>query len=184
MFDLLDTQAIRFLSPRMQAFTCIQARYEQLGGASGPLGFSLDDTRICVDGLGFYRHYQNGSIYWSAASGAYEVRGEIRIRWAFLGGERGPLGYPISGETSTADGMGLFNHFQSGSIYWSPRTRAHDLRGPIREHWLALGGERSILGYPITGEYDQGSLYRVSQFERGMIRWSQTRGIDVIRFSG
>lgn len=183
MFDLLDAQAVPYLSPRMLAFTCIQARYAQLGGTGGILGIPLNPIRICQDGLGVCQHYQNGSIYWSPETGAFEVRSDIRTCWAFLGSERGPLGYPISAEIHCTDGSGLCSHFQFGSIYWSPRTLAHDVRGPIRERWLALSGECGFLGYPITGEYPQGKQDRISHFERGSIRWSPTRGIEVFRFT-
>jgi len=55
-------------------------------------------------------------------SHAFEVHGDIRKKYDALGGPGGPLGLPLTDETATPDGVGRFNHFQGGSIYWTPRT--------------------------------------------------------------
>ena len=55
-------------------------------------------------------------------SHAFEVHGDIRKKYDVLGGPGGPLGLPLTDETATPDGVGRFNHFQGGSIYWTPRT--------------------------------------------------------------
>ncbi|GAB16036.1 hypothetical protein ARGLB_105_00010, partial [Arthrobacter globiformis NBRC 12137] len=44
-----------------------------------------------------YSHFSGSggaSIYWSPKTGAHEVHGAIRAKWAALGWEKGPLGYP------------------------------------------------------------------------------------------
>ena len=51
--------------------------------------------------------------------------------------------------------MGRYNHFAGAggaSIYWSPTTGAHFVRGVIRAKWAALGWETGRLRYPITDE--------------------------------
>ncbi|MFP2933678.1 N-acetylmuramoyl-L-alanine amidase, partial [Pyxidicoccus sp. 3LG] len=96
----------------------ILTRYNQLGGAGGVLGRCVTSELATPDGVGRFNHFQNGSIYWTPATGAWEVHGLIRQRWEALDWERSPLGYPITGETVTPDGVGRFNHFQNGSIYW------------------------------------------------------------------
>ncbi len=52
-----------------------------------------------------------------------------RDRYNNLGGAAGPLGLPLTDETGTPDGIGRFNHFQGGSIYWTPATGAAMVRG-------------------------------------------------------
>lgn len=89
----------------------------------------------------------------ASANGAFEVHGEIGIRYRALGGSGSVLGYPTTDETGTPDGIGRFNHFQAGSIYWTPATGAHEVHGLIRTFWAAGGWERnSALGYPISDE--------------------------------
>ena len=41
-------------------------------------------------------------------------------QWAELGWERGFLGYPVSDELPTTDGVGRYNQFQHGLIYRTP----------------------------------------------------------------
>jgi len=69
---------------------------------------------------GKFNHFQNGSIYWT--SGTWRVGCERRDshEMAALGWERGPNGYPTTAKTLFR--AALYNHFQNGSIYWSPAT--------------------------------------------------------------
>ncbi|RSD15841.1 LGFP repeat-containing protein, partial [Amycolatopsis eburnea] len=49
--------------------------------------------------IGRYNHFSLGhSIYYTVATGAHAVKGEIRKRWAALGWERSYLRYPTSDE--------------------------------------------------------------------------------------
>lgn len=158
----------------------INAKYQELGGAGGWLGVPAGDPAVAPDGWGQYQHFQNGSIYWSLETGAYEVHGAIRDKWASLGWERSFLGYPLTDETPTPDGRGRFNHFQGGSIYWSPGTGAHEVHGAIRDKWASLGWETSFLGYPLTDELTTADgRGRFNDFERGQIAWSPQIGAGV-----
>ncbi|HEY7131410.1 MAG TPA: hypothetical protein VH440_04110, partial [Candidatus Limnocylindrales bacterium] len=82
----------------------------------------------------------------------HEVHGAIRDRYDALGDEGSILGYPTTDETGTSDGVGRFNHFEAGSIYWTPATGAHEVHGLIRDLWAGGGWERGPLGYPLTDE--------------------------------
>src|SRR6185295_11918539 len=99
------------------------------------------------------------------------VIGAIRDKWIQLGGATSFLGEPLTDETSTPDGVGRYNHFQGGSIYWTPATGAHEVHGAIRDKWESMGWERSWLGYPVTDEIDFPEGGRVNSFERGQIYW-------------
>lgn len=103
----------------------IHDKWISLGGASGFLGSPISPERTVHDGVGRYRRYQGGSIYWAPHTGAHEVHGAIRDKWASLGWECG-YGYPITDELGTADGFWRFNHFEHGSIFWSIETGAVD----------------------------------------------------------
>jgi uncharacterized protein with LGFP repeats len=155
----------------------IDVKYAALGGAGGWLGPATTPEMVAPDGVGRYRHYRSGSIYWSPASGAHEVHGRIRDRWAALGWERSFLGYPLSDETATPGGGGRYNHFQGGSIYWTPATDAHEVHGAIRAQWASLGWERSFLGYPLTDETTTpDGVGRYNHFQGGSIYWTPATG--------
>jgi LGFP repeat len=131
------------------------------------------------NGLGWYQHFQNGSIYYSESHGAFEVHGDIFAKWASFGWEQGFLGFPLTDESTAPDGIGRYNHFEGGSIYWTPRTGAWEIHGDIRQRYGALGWERSFLGYPVSDEHDGPNNTRVSDFEHGQIAWSSTIGAGV-----
>ena len=91
------------------------------------------------------------------------------------------IGYPTTDETGCPDGVGRFNHFEHGSIYWTPETGAHEVHGAIRDKWAELGWERSKLRYPVTDEHDIPGG-RASNFQGGEIQWTQQGG-PVVRKS-
>jgi hypothetical protein len=65
----------------------------------------------------------DASIYWSGATGAHIVTGEIRDAWLAGGGPAGPLGYPVADEES-APGGGRVCRFTGGEIGWSVASGA------------------------------------------------------------
>lgn len=132
---------------------------------------------------GKFQTFENDkSIYWNpdvSGGQANQVGGEIFDRWgeATMNGspgyEWGPLHYPTTREWATAESgasgvAGRGNHFEGGSIYWSPDTGAHVVWGLIRDAWWHLGAESSALGLPIGEESFDGSSY-VQQFEGGYL---------------
>ncbi|EHR53304.1 glucose/sorbosone dehydrogenase [Saccharomonospora marina XMU15] len=128
-------------------------------GAHRALGAPTTDQRTTPDGAGRYNHFEGrtvglpASVYWTPETGAHGIWGAIRQRWAALGWERGPLGYPTTDESVTPDGVGRYNHFsKAASVYWTPSTGAHGVWGAIRSRWRAMGWERGRLGYPTTDE--------------------------------
>jgi uncharacterized protein with LGFP repeats len=162
--------------------SAIDDKYAQLGGPGGFLGSPVDagagsgemDT---ATGRGRVRDFEGGSIYFSQATGAHEIHGDIRVKYGQRGGERS-LGLPVTDELGCPDGRGRFNHFEGGSIYWTPQTGAHDVRGPIRDKWSELGFERSRLGYPTSDQRKHGEV-RSNEFEGGAIVFTPGQGVDV-----
>ncbi|MBN7814816.1 LGFP repeat-containing protein [Algoriphagus pacificus] len=160
----------------------IRARWKSLGWERSFLGYPKTDETATPDGIGRFNHFQGGSIYWSPSTGAWEVHGAIRSKYSSLGWERSFLRYPLTNETTCPDGVGRFNHFQGGSIYWTPSTGAHEVHGAIRSHWASLGWERSPLGYPTSDELVVfGGDGRISHFQHGSIYWSSTAGVRVLK---
>ena len=158
----------------------IALAHAALGGNSGPLGAARTGEQATPATAGAFQHFAGGSIYFSAATGAHDVRGAIRDRWAALGWETG-LGFPTSGDTLTPSGSVWFTHFQNGSIYSSSATGTHEVRGAIRQRWAALGWENG-LGYPTTGDTrtPNGAGY-YTHFQAGSIYWSAATGAHEVR---
>ena len=163
----------------------IAGEYASLGGCSSFLGPPTTNETSTPDGAGRFNHFQNGgSIYWTQSTGAHEVHGDIHVLWSALGWERSALGYPISDETGTPDGVGRFNHFQKGSIYWTPSTGAHEIGGAIGAEWAALGFEESALGYPTSDETGTpDGVGRFNHFQHGSIYWSPSTGAHEVQGS-
>src|SRR4051794_18974878 len=88
------------------AATPIDDKYAQLGGATSFLGKPVTAELTAPDGVGKYRHYAVGSIYWHPSTGARVVYGLILQRWKELGFEQSYLGYPMTDEIGTFDGGG------------------------------------------------------------------------------
>ncbi len=100
--------------------TPITDRFVQLGGVAGSLGAPMTGELVANDGVGRFTHYERGSIFWTPSTGAHEVLGAIRERWAELRWERSLLGYPTA--TPQDDGTHLVASFQHGTIELSIAT--------------------------------------------------------------
>jgi thermolysin len=173
-------QAWRAVGLPFIVYGAIRVKWDALGAEAGFLGMPTTDELSTACGGGRFNHFQGGSIYWTPATGAHEVHGAIRSKWASLGWECSFLGFPLTDETTTPDGIGRFNHFQGGSIYWTPATGAHEVHGAIRDRWASLGWERSRLGYPTSDELVWAGTGRVSRFQGGSIYWSPIFGTIVV----
>jgi uncharacterized protein with LGFP repeats len=136
----------------------IEARWLQLSREQ--FGYPITDEMTAPDGRGKYNHFRafkpdgsvlgESSIYWLPETGAHEVYGAIRDKWASIGWERGILGYPVDNEQPTFDGVGSSQNFQGGIVSWRGETGAYIVRGLIAARWADLGRER--FGYPIRDE--------------------------------
>jgi hypothetical protein len=132
----------------------ISNKAASLGGLPGVAIGDLDDVPS-----GFVQRYAGCDIYYSSSTGAHEVHGDIRAKYNALGGAGGVLGLPSTDETGTPDGVGRYNHFVGGSIYWTPHTGPMMVRGSIRNLWASQGWEASPLGYPVADEYQMHYWY-------------------------
>ncbi|WP_052030658.1 alpha/beta hydrolase-fold protein [Rhodococcus triatomae] len=158
-----------------------------LGGDIGAMANANPWLGGCVTGEysvagGLAQDFRNGRIFWSGGTGAQVVTGMIGGEYQAMGGPSGPLGLPTTSEFGTPDGRGRGNHFQSGSIYWTPQTGAHSVRGAIRDLWSSQGWETGPLGYPVGDEINTPSKDGAVQgFEIGAIYWSPTTGANGVQ---
>jgi serine protease len=96
----------------------IAGRHAHSGGTSGALGYpTSDETPISTGGV--YQVFQKGRIYWSPTTQAQQITGAIGNTYLALGGTTSRLGFPLTGESVRTD-RSVVQHFQGGSITWSP----------------------------------------------------------------
>lgn len=153
----------------------IRQKWEAMNWEVGLLGYPTTDETVTTGGR--FNEFQGGTVSWRANTDeAFETHGAIRDKWVGLGRETGLLGFPETDELATPDGRGRFVHFQHGSIYWTPKTGAHEVHGAILARWAELGWERSFLGYPTSDEVPTPEGGRASSFEGGRITWTRDGG--------
>jgi uncharacterized protein with LGFP repeats len=159
----------------------IRTLWSSLGAERGTLHYPTSDVASTAGGQGSYATFQNGSIFWSLATGAKMVQAPVRDLWTSQGAEHGPLGYPITNTGPTGDGAGRFQHFQHGSIFWSSTTGARAVLGPIKDLWASSGYERGPLGYPTTSlTTASDGVGQYVNFQKGSIFSSPTTGMRVV----
>jgi glucose/arabinose dehydrogenase len=154
----------------------IKRLWTSMGAEKNPLGYPKTSERATPDARGWFNDFQNGAIYASPQFGTHAVLGELYRAWGRTGYATGSLGYPLTDETRTADGLGKFNRFERGSVYWSAATGTHPVVGAIHTRWAALGYEKSYLGYPISDEYPVAGGRRID-FQRGTITLVTATGV-------
>ena len=150
----------------------IYTKYVNIGAEEGMLSFPKMSVNKTPDGLGKYVYFEGGSIYWSPQSGAHEIHGNILSKYGQLGWETGYLRYPLTDEQIAPDGVGRFNHFQGGAIYWRPGYGAKAVHVSVLEGWKRKGYEKGCFGYPLEDSFG-GSVSAWQQFQGGYINYDR-----------
>lgn len=120
-------------------------------------------------------------VFSSPTTGTHHVIGAILGQYRATGGPAGIHGYPTTSERATPNGIGRYNHFQFGSIYWAPATGAHSVYGSIRGRWSQMGWEKSILGFPTTSELPTpDGRGRFNHFQGGSVYWAPGVGAHAV----
>jgi uncharacterized protein with LGFP repeats len=151
--------------------TAIQKKYRALGGAGGILGRETQSERATPDGKGKYTIYQNGRIYWSSATGAWEIHGSIFDVWRTNDTTSGPFGFPTSDVQSHSTGI-RYSRFQKGAIYRLTNGQTYGIPEPYYSVYQQYGGiaNGGALGLPTSvpiRSADQRAVY--INFQRGRI---------------
>ncbi|WTW98765.1 PQQ-dependent sugar dehydrogenase [Streptomycetaceae bacterium NBC_01309] len=152
------------------------------GGGAPVFGAPITDETRTPDGVGRFNHFANGaSSYWTPGTGAHLVYGSIRSKWAALGWELGPNGYPTTDEATPRSGAGRYNNFQNGAIYWKGSTGARSVYGAIFTKYGQFGWDGGILGFPTTDETPTADgRGRYNAFEGGVVYWSPATGANEV----
>lgn len=134
------------------------AAWARNGYEAGKLGYPTSDEIVNPDGIGRRQYFENATIYWKLNE-AYAVGGAIRDKWGEAGWEGGYLGYPVSDEFSTPDGLGRATRFEHGMIYWTEAYGAHPVSGALLDKWALSGYEAGPYGYPVADQTPRGSSF-------------------------
>ncbi|UAK34119.1 esterase [Nocardia asteroides] len=159
----------------------------QTSGAIGAVAAATGWLGECLTGEyavagGTAQDFKGGRVFFTPDSGAYPVGGVLGAGYQAAAGPTGALGLPTSEERAPADGRGRFQTFQHGSLYWTPQTGAHMVRGAILEEWAKQGFERGPAGYPIAPEIRTPSRDgAVQAFENGPFYYSQGTGVHRVQ---
>ncbi|WP_109488503.1 LGFP repeat-containing protein [Occallatibacter savannae] len=150
-----------FPFPLPLACVTIAEKYRNYGGLSGLLGRSEGEEQVIDDqSRGRFQNYL-GSVFGPARTIASERQ------------------HPDSPMPTCSVPRGETTVLES-SIYWTERTCAHVVEGQIRSLWLASGGPKGKLGYPISDEtLTPDRIGRLSKFEHGEIWWYPEKGASV-----
>ena len=145
------------------------------GWEEGPLGYPVG-AQVTLPG-GVWQAFEDGAVYWSAATGSHGVSGPIGDLYRSVGGPAGGLRYPTTDENCGLRDGGCYQLFQGGAIYWSPATGAGRVFGAIGDLYMSYAGPNGGLAYPISGEICAlrgGGCYQL--FQGGAIYWSPATG--------
>lgn len=102
----------------------IRSRWSSGGWQDGPLGYPTSNHKCGFRDGGCNTHFQGGSIYHTAATGARAVSGAIRSYWASLGWQDSWIGYPEGEVKSYSNGTCLIQSFEHAAIYWTAEEGA------------------------------------------------------------
>ena len=149
----------------------IRDKWAELGWEREHLGYPVTDELPTRKPGGRFNHFQGGSIYWSPSTGAHNVQGEIKKRWGLSDWEIFFFFFTSTYEIYTPGGEGKFNHFQRGSVYWSPSTGAHKVLGEIRNYWGKHGWEKSRFGFPVSEERHLNDGAVQQEFQGHALQW-------------
>ncbi|MUL80093.1 LGFP repeat-containing protein [Mycolicibacterium sp. CBMA 226] len=157
------------------ATTAIAAARRAAGGPQGPLGDEQGAQYKVGDGVA--QNFAGGTIFYSPATGAHAVTGDVLAKYRAAGGPQGDLGFPASNETdggiSPNSRIATFAAADNPAIFWTPEHGAFVVRGAMNAAWDKLGGATGKLGAPTADQTVNGD--DVSQkFTGGSISWNKS----------
>jgi uncharacterized protein (TIGR03437 family) len=148
------------------------ARYEQVGGPAGTLGYPGSDATA-----GGRQMFAGGAAL-LAGSPVRLVSGTVAAKWAALGYETGAPGLPASDVAPFSTFLattGLAQAFRNGTILaaqaGTQAGKAFFVGGLIGAKYVSLGGPAGRLGMPASDEYADGGRRR-QEFEGGSIDYA------------
>ncbi len=143
------------------ATSAINAARRAAGGPLGPLGAKQGPQyAIGPDGAG--QDFAGGKIFYSPATGANVVSGQVLKKYESVGGPQSDLGLPTSndadGGLKTGSRIATFSAEDKPLIFWTPDYGAFIVRGAMNAAWDKLGGAVGSLGPPVADQSEDGNV--------------------------
>ena len=160
-------------------------KYREVGGPNSWLGWPKEPDSWGRDG-GAWAQFENGYIYWHRVqgdAGPVTMRRDVFERWDRERNEYGPWGYPVSDERDIriSGEIGQVQDFENGIAVRTPDDDVRLLHGAIAERFLDLGtADRNRLGFPAGDHSATHVPGYFTDFDNGVIYWSQANGTAVI----
>lgn len=160
------------------ATSAINAARRAAGGPLGPLGAAEGPPYpIGKDGMG--QNFAGGKIFYSPATGARVVTGQVLAKYESLGGPEGDLGFPVSSESDgglpTASRVSRFAADDKPVIFWTPDYGAVLVRGAMSAAWEKLDGAEGKLGAPMADQTEKDGVV-TQRFSGGVVSWNRKTG--------
>jgi uncharacterized protein with LGFP repeats len=157
--------------------SAINAARRAAGGPLGPLGAAQGAPyKIGTDGLG--QNFAGGKIFYSPATGANVVTGQVLAKYESVGGPQGDLGLPTSSEVdgglTTESRVSTFAAKDQPVIFWTPDYGAVIVRGAMNAAWQKLDGATGPLGAPMADQSENGNVI-TQRFSGGVISWDRSK---------
>ena len=142
------------------------ARYVELGGTTGVLGFPTSDASP-----GGRQMFENGAL---AGDPVVLVSGDILTKWSTLGYETGQAGLPFSTSATYSTfraTRGLYQAFRSAMLVGVTGGKVYAVTGLILTRYAAIAGPAGRLGAPLNEEYGVNGRRR-QDFEGGYVDYA------------
>jgi uncharacterized protein with LGFP repeats len=161
--------------PADDAGAAINRAWRASGGAQGPLGDKQGEQYpVGDDGAG--QDFAGGKIFYTPATGANAIGGDVLAKYESLGGPAGSdLGFPATNE---ADGpvpgsrVSTFSGDDKPVIFFTPDHGAYVVRNAMKAAWDQLGGAAGDLGPPVGDQTVDGDVI-AQEFDAGRIFWDR-----------
>jgi uncharacterized protein with LGFP repeats len=158
--------------------SAIAAARRAAGGPLGPLG-ATDGGQYPIGDDGVGQNFTGGKIFYTPATGANVVTGQVLDKYESVGGPQGDLGFPTSSETD--GGLGSNSRVSSFSaddqpvIFWTPDYGPVIVRGAMNAAWAKLDAAKGPLGAPMADASENGDVV-TQRFSGGVISYDRSTG--------
>ncbi len=155
----------------------ISAARRAAGGALGPLG-APEGAPFPIGKDGLRQNFAGGAIFYTPATGANVVTGQVLAKYESVGGPEGDLGFPITSEVdgglATESRMSSFAAEDKPIIFWTPEHGAVIVRGAMAAAWDKLDGAKGALGAPMADQTEAGDVV-TQRFSGGVVSWDRSK---------
>lgn len=158
--------------------SAIAAARRAAGGPLGPLG-ATDGGQYPIGDDGVGQNFAGGKIFYTPATGANVVTGQVLEKYESVGGPKGDLGFPTGSETD--GGLGSNSRVSSFSaddkpvIFWTPDYGPVIVRGAMNAAWTKLDAAKGPLGAPMADATDNGDV-TTQRFSGGVVSYDRSTG--------